>query len=469
MAAEVTESLPNLKMSTPPKMVDALKATHTVLKAIWRQKPDFVMKRTDAIYPVLTFNRLTAEFRSSLMSRLPILTVSGAVGAKAISCPDSLWNTAIAGVASLRHSCGVSDQPSPSDEENVFQLSAVSRVQRRMAMKSPGVESPPKIRQKMQSISRRGGFSWIWWVVLLALLGGGAWAFWFLRKKEDAPKYLTAPAKRMDITSKVTATGTLSAVVSVQVGSQISGNILKLLADFNTPVKAGQVVAELDPATFQANVHLADGDLATAQAGKELAELTSKRTGELFSQRLVAQAERDKAVADLHQAEAVVAVKHAALERAKIDLARCTIVAPVDGIVISRNVDVGQTVAAAMTAADHRGQCGDLRDGDRIGESEKGIASGDDRECFHRDSGAEKCHRGAKCGAAFQADSGRWWRGEKGRSSSGSAQRRRIGPEKTGRCDPQGVPARRLHTQADRGDFGCHRWHQHRSAHRAER
>jgi HlyD family secretion protein len=379
MAAEVTESLPNLKMSTPPKMVDALKATHTVLKAIWRQKPDFVMKRTDAIYPVLTFNRLTAEFRSSLMSRLPILSVSGAAGAEAISCrdifrrcsvdrgrdqrtffrrsvsgraiaPDSLWNTAIAGVVSLRHSCGVSDQPSPSDEENVFQLSAVSRVQRPMAMKSPGVESTPKMRQKMQSISRRGGFSWIWWVVLLALLGGGAWAFWFLRKKEDAPKYLTAPAKRMDITSKVTATGTLSAVVSVQVGSQISGNILKLLADFNTPVKAGQVVAELDPATFQANVHLADGDLATAQAGKELAELTSKRTGELFSQRLVAQAERDKAVADLHQAEAVVAVKHAALERAKIDLARCTIVAPVDGIVISRNVDVGQTVAAAMTA-----------------------------------------------------------------------------------------------------------------------
>ena len=88
MAAEVTESLPNLKMSTPPKMVDALKATHAVLKAIWCQKPDFVMKRTDAIYPVLTFNRLTAEFRSSLMSRVPILTVSGAAGAEAISCRD---------------------------------------------------------------------------------------------------------------------------------------------------------------------------------------------------------------------------------------------------------------------------------------------------------------------------------------------------------------------------------------------
>jgi HlyD family secretion protein len=219
-----------------------------------------------------------------------------------------------------------------------------------MALNRPAAESLLETPRTMPPFSRRGGFSWIWWVVLLAVLGGGAWAFWLFRKKDDAPQYQTAFAKRMDITNKVTATGTLSAVVSVQVGSQISGNILKLLADFNTPVKEGQVVAELDPATFQANVHLAEGDLATAQAGRELAELTFKRTSELFSQRLVAQAEKDKAVADMHQAEAAVAVKQAALERAKIDLARCTIIAPVDGIVISRNVDVGQTVAAAMTA-----------------------------------------------------------------------------------------------------------------------
>ncbi|MEO6741569.1 MAG: efflux RND transporter periplasmic adaptor subunit, partial [Chthoniobacteraceae bacterium] len=137
---------------------------------------------------------------------------------------------------------------------------------------------------------------------------------------------------------------------SVVVGSQISGNIRELLADFNTPVKKGQVVAKLDPASFEANVHQAEGELATAQAAVELAAVTEKRTAELFAGKLVAQAENDKAIADIHQAEAALKVKRAMLERAQIDLARCTIYAPVDGVVISRNVDVGQTVAAAMTA-----------------------------------------------------------------------------------------------------------------------
>ena len=110
------------------------------------------------------------------------------------------------------------------------------------------------------------------------------------------------------------------------------------------------MVAKLDPASFDANVHQAEGDLATAQAAIELAEVTARRTAELFTGKLVAQAENDKAIADLHQAEAALKVRQAMLERAQIDQARCTIYAPVDGVVISRNVDVGQTVAAAMTA-----------------------------------------------------------------------------------------------------------------------
>ncbi len=194
------------------------------------------------------------------------------------------------------------------------------------------------------------GAAWMWWVSILAVLSVGGWSLWKYASKEDAPQYQTTSVKRMDITSKITATGTLSAVVSVVVGSQISGNIKELLADFNTPVKAGQVVAKLDPASFEANVHQAEGDLATAQAAVELAQITSKRTTELFANKLVASAENDKAIADLHQAQAGVQVRTAILERAKIDLARCTIYAPVDGVVISRNVDVGQTVAAAMTA-----------------------------------------------------------------------------------------------------------------------
>ncbi len=194
------------------------------------------------------------------------------------------------------------------------------------------------------------GAAWMWWVSILGVLSIAGWSVWKYASKEDAPQYVTTPVKRMDITSKITATGTLSAVVSVLVGSQISGNIKELLADFNTPVKAGQVVAILDPASFEANVHQAEGELATAQAAVELAELTAKRTADLFANKLVASAENDKANADLHQAQAVVQVRRAILERAKIDLARCTIYAPVDGVVISRNVDVGQTVAAAMTA-----------------------------------------------------------------------------------------------------------------------
>ena len=201
-----------------------------------------------------------------------------------------------------------------------------------------------------RSTNRQGGFAWLWLLLMLVVLGGGGWAWWFFHRQDDAPQYQTAAVKRMDITSKVTATGTLSAVVSVQVGSQISGNIKELLADFNTPVKAGQVVAKLDPASFEANVHQAEGDLATTQAAIELAEITAKRTAELFEKKLVAQAENDKAIADLHQAEAALKVRKAMLERAQIDLDRCTIFAPVDGVVISRNVDVGQTVAAAMTA-----------------------------------------------------------------------------------------------------------------------
>jgi HlyD family secretion protein len=156
--------------------------------------------------------------------------------------------------------------------------------------------------------------------------------------------------KTADITSTVTATGQLTAVVNVQVGSQISGNIKKLYADFNTRVKAGQVVAELDPATFEAAVMQSEGELAAAKAALELAELDAKRSSELFARKLVAPSEHDKAMVDLHSAQATVKIREASLERMKIDLARCKIYAPVDGIVISRNVDVGQTVAAAMTA-----------------------------------------------------------------------------------------------------------------------
>ena len=165
-----------------------------------------------------------------------------------------------------------------------------------------------------------------------------------------AENYQTSIVTRGPITQAVTATGTLNPVVNVQVGSQVSGNIAKLFADFNSQVKAGQVVAQIDPALFQATVTQAEGDLASAQAALELAKLNATRTEELFAKKTSSKADLDQAVANLHQAEANVKIKQGALDKAKADLDHCTITSPIDGVVISRSVDVGQTVAASLQA-----------------------------------------------------------------------------------------------------------------------
>jgi HlyD family secretion protein len=169
-------------------------------------------------------------------------------------------------------------------------------------------------------------------------------------RNRGAGNYQVATVTRGAITQAVTATGTLNPVVNVQVGSQVSGNISKLFADFNSQVKAGQVVAQIDPALFQATVTQAEGDLANAQAALELAKLNATRTQELFARKTSSQADLDQAMANLHQAEANVKIKQGALDKAKADLDHCTITSPIDGIVISRNVDVGQTVAASLQA-----------------------------------------------------------------------------------------------------------------------
>ena len=166
----------------------------------------------------------------------------------------------------------------------------------------------------------------------------------------SASNYQTATVTRGPITQLVTATGTLNPVVNVQVGSQVSGNIQKLFADFNSEVKAGQTVAQIDPALFQAAVTQAEGDLATSQAALELAKLNATRTETLFKQKNSSQQDFDQATAALHQAEGNVKIKQGALDKAKADLDHCTITSPIDGVVISRNVDVGQTVAASLQA-----------------------------------------------------------------------------------------------------------------------
>ncbi len=165
-----------------------------------------------------------------------------------------------------------------------------------------------------------------------------------------AANYQAATIARGPITEAVTATGTLNPVVNVQVGSQVSGNIAKLFVDFNSQVKAGQVVAQIDPVLFQATVTQAEGDLANTQAALELAKVNATRTQELFAKKTSSQADVDQAIANLHQAEANVKIKQGALDKAKADLDHCTITSPIDGVVISRSVDVGQTVAASLQA-----------------------------------------------------------------------------------------------------------------------
>jgi HlyD family secretion protein len=193
---------------------------------------------------------------------------------------------------------------------------------------------------------------WIFWLVGILLLGAGGWFAWKYWEKNATkqPEYRTAQVTTGDIIQTVTASGQLNPVLSVQVGSQISGIIQNLYADFNTIVTQGMVVAKLEPSTYQSAVLQAEGELANAKAVLELTQVEAKRAEELKAGKLIAPSDFDKAVADLHQAEAQVTIRKAGLQRATVDLNRCTIYAPTNGIVISRNVDVGQTVAASFSA-----------------------------------------------------------------------------------------------------------------------
>jgi HlyD family secretion protein len=194
-----------------------------------------------------------------------------------------------------------------------------------------------------------GGWTWLIGLVLVGgAMGGGI--YYYKNKDSVVPEFQTAKVSRGEIVQAVTATGQLSPKLNVQVGSQISGNIQKLFADFNSQVKSNQVLAQLDPATYQANVNSAEAELSNAQASLELAQINARRAEELLKDKLIPQSEYDQAIATLHQAEAQVKIRTSSLQRAKVDLGRCTIYSPVDGTVISRNVDVGQTVAASMSA-----------------------------------------------------------------------------------------------------------------------
>jgi HlyD family secretion protein len=186
-------------------------------------------------------------------------------------------------------------------------------------------------------------------LLLVCAAGAGGWWWWHSRRAaENALDYRTAGISRGDIVQSVTANGQINPVKQVQVGSQISGIINEILADFNSQVTNGQVIAQIDPSTYQQLVVQSEADLANGQAGLELAQVTYDRNQELRKNELISKSDFDKSRADLHQADAVVKTREALLRKVKVDLERATIYAPIDGVVISRNVDVGQTVAASF-------------------------------------------------------------------------------------------------------------------------
>lgn len=195
--------------------------------------------------------------------------------------------------------------------------------------------------------SKRKWVKWVFTVLLLAALAAAG--FWFFNQRgPSGNQYVTVTVTRGDLTQAVTATGQLAPVVNVQVGSQISGIIRKLYADYNSQVKSNQLIAEVDPSTYQVNVQKAEAELANAKANLALAEVQARRAQELFTNNLISASDHDTAVAQQQQAEAVVKSDEATLQNAKVQLSYCTIVSPVDGVVVSRNVDVGQTVAASF-------------------------------------------------------------------------------------------------------------------------
>ncbi|WP_455207514.1 efflux RND transporter periplasmic adaptor subunit [Kaarinaea lacus] len=205
---------------------------------------------------------------------------------------------------------------------------------------------------------------WIIAITLVLLFAVGAWYFLGSTPKDIQPAYSLGKVVRGDIVSNVSATGTLSPVITVQVGSQVSGTIQHLYADFNSQVKKGDLIAQIDPSLFQARLAEADANLKSAEAGSDKAwvgVLDAKRQWErlqrLQKQSLVSESDvdvakfaYDTAVVEHKVKQASAAQAKAARDREKVNLAYTSIYAPIDGVVISRNVDVGQTVAASLQA-----------------------------------------------------------------------------------------------------------------------
>jgi HlyD family secretion protein len=217
-----------------------------------------------------------------------------------------------------------------------------------------------RLSLKKMAIKRRMG--WTVGIAMVAVLVSAAIVYGSTVRKRSSLEFESAPVDRGRIVARVTATGTLSALVTVQVGSQVSGRINAIFVDFSSPVTKGQVIARIDRQMFQAaaeqaraNRAAAEGNLAKADAQAAEAGRQTRRAKTLADRQLIARAEAETRQADDESAKAGVAAARggvaqarAAQHQAEVSLAYATIVSPINGIVISRNVDIGQTVAASL-------------------------------------------------------------------------------------------------------------------------
>jgi HlyD family secretion protein len=201
-------------------------------------------------------------------------------------------------------------------------------------------------------------------LVIVAAVGGSVYAYYSYRKGGVKPNVTAAPVTRGDVVETVGATGTLQAVTTVQVGTQVSGTIQSLYADFNSLVKKGQVLARLDPSLFQTQIEQARANLIRSQAEVDRLKVSLddartklRRAQELSQRNLIPRTDLETAEvnvrsveAQIHSAEAQVTQAQASVNQNDVNLQHTVIESPIDGLVISRNVDVGQTVAASMQA-----------------------------------------------------------------------------------------------------------------------
>lgn len=223
---------------------------------------------------------------------------------------------------------------------------------------------------------RKRGSRWLWRAVAIIVLAGAGYGYYLYSSEATAYTYTTSPAKKGDLTVLVTATGSVEPTVQVDVSSEQSGTVREVLVDYNSTVQKGEVIARLDTARFVADVKSAEAALlaskaavAKAEADMNSAQVSMERQKTLVGNRVSTQQDLDSArynyeaaIATKQSAEANVQAAEASLEQTKVTLAKATIVSPIDGIVLSRDVDPGATVAASLQAPTLFKIAGDLRE-----------------------------------------------------------------------------------------------------------